>query len=311
LNQAESLLDEEYYRQRNAVAAEGSRAKAAFNEFALGAGAGIGTRAQEELARTNAYRSAISDIRAAELEARNQIALEKARLKAEYQAALSEAASAGEYERLTALIENARSLAAQERELEQQTYNRSLTAAETLAAYGNFSGYLALGYTPEQVEHMRSVWAAANPELAGATATTAGKAAGTPYLDVAGTQPPLYSNEGLTTEQIKYIQEQLGVTPDGVWGPESSRAAGGLSPSQVWDNLKNIKNIKNYESTTSYLTSQGVSGALIAGLLTEKEWRRKKLSGSASWAVQYPSYESYLDDYVEYCLNPEPPESPE
>ena len=41
----------------------------------------------------------------------------------------------------------------------------ALQRAETLAQYGDFSGYLALGYTPDEVANMTAVWRAANPEL--------------------------------------------------------------------------------------------------------------------------------------------------
>lgn len=38
-------------------------------------------------------------------------------------------------------------------------------AAETLAKYGDFSGFLALGYTQEQVNQMQRVWGVQNPYL--------------------------------------------------------------------------------------------------------------------------------------------------
>lgn len=49
---------------------------------------------------------------------------------------------------------------------DQQNYQELLDRAETLAAFGNFSGYLALGYSQDQVEQMRKAWAAMNPNLA-------------------------------------------------------------------------------------------------------------------------------------------------
>ena len=42
-------------------------------------------------------------------------------------------------------------------------------------------------------------------------------------------------NEGLSEEKIKNIQRSLGVTVDGKWGPESQKAAGGLSASAAYD----------------------------------------------------------------------------
>lgn len=43
-----------------------------------------------------------------------------------------------------------------------------------------------------------------------------------------------YNNAGLTTSQIQQMQTALGVTPDGMWGPETQAAAGGLSADQAW-----------------------------------------------------------------------------
>ena len=44
-----------------------------------------------------------------------------------------------------------------------------------------------------------------------------------------------YDNGGLTTEQVKQLQSELGVSADGLWGSESSSAAGGLSADEAWE----------------------------------------------------------------------------
>jgi hypothetical protein len=43
-----------------------------------------------------------------------------------------------------------------------------------------------------------------------------------------------YNNGGLTSQQIKQMQQALGVTADGLWGSNSSRAAGGLTADEAW-----------------------------------------------------------------------------
>lgn len=43
-----------------------------------------------------------------------------------------------------------------------------------------------------------------------------------------------YNNGGLTNQQIKQMQQALGVTADGLWGSNSSRAAGGLTADEAW-----------------------------------------------------------------------------
>lgn len=43
-----------------------------------------------------------------------------------------------------------------------------------------------------------------------------------------------YNNGGLTSEQVRTLQTALGVTPDGLWGSNSSAAAGGMTADQAW-----------------------------------------------------------------------------
>ena len=44
-----------------------------------------------------------------------------------------------------------------------------------------------------------------------------------------------YDNGSLSTQQIKQLQEKLGVSADGLWGSNSQDAAGGLSADEAWD----------------------------------------------------------------------------
>ena len=48
----------------------------------------------------------------------------------------------------------------------QNDYNKLLERAEALAQFGDFSGYLALGFSQDQVNNMRKTWLAANPKIA-------------------------------------------------------------------------------------------------------------------------------------------------
>ena len=43
-----------------------------------------------------------------------------------------------------------------------------------------------------------------------------------------------YNNGSLTTDQVKQLQQALGVTADGLWGSRSQQAAGGLTADQAW-----------------------------------------------------------------------------
>ena len=49
--------------------------------------------------------------------------------------------------------------------LEQQQYQEQQTKAETMAATGDFSGYLNLGYSQDEVDYMTRLWLKQNPKL--------------------------------------------------------------------------------------------------------------------------------------------------
>lgn len=47
-----------------------------------------------------------------------------------------------------------------------QQQQEAATKAQNMAQYGDFSGYLGLGYTQSEIDQMQKAWIAANPELA-------------------------------------------------------------------------------------------------------------------------------------------------
>lgn len=44
-----------------------------------------------------------------------------------------------------------------------------------------------------------------------------------------------YNNGGLTTDQVRQMQEYYGTTADGLWGANSKAAAGGMSAAEAWN----------------------------------------------------------------------------
>lgn len=87
-----------------------------------------------------------------------------------------------------------------------------------LAAGGTPSAELigASGYTSEYVQALEEAYRKAEAEK---TSTSSGTG---------------YNNGSLTTSQIIQMQEALGVTADGKWGPATQAAAGGLSADEAW-----------------------------------------------------------------------------
>ena len=136
---------------------------------------------------------------------------------------------------------------------------------------------------------------------------------------------------GLSKEAIKNVQRSLGVEADGIWGPVSQKAAGGLSAEEaykLWNQgqlgkpvglaaqmaqaLQGANQQNNnsggftgtsYSDATAYIKSNGGSAS---GLMTSSEWARHRNSylqtgkGNAE-AANYSSYTEYLKDFVEYA----------
>lgn len=92
-----------------------------------------------------------------------------------------------------------------------------------LSAGGTPSAELisASGYTSEYVQTLEDAYRKAEAER---TSTRSGSGGVTGY-----------NNGSLTTSQIIQMQQALGVTADGKWGPETQEAAGGLSADAKWE----------------------------------------------------------------------------
>lgn len=184
-----------YQSQANALAANAEREKAAFNEYAAASGLSSGAGGQAQLAMANQNQANMTTVRTAQADAMKDAENQILALKTEYQNAVAQAIANNEYERASALLgeyqrqaesivttaqaqadENYRAWQSasdqqyrqwQMQQSRQETDRANAEAqAKTLAAYGDFSGYLALGYTQDQVSQMQQLWIAANPDLA-------------------------------------------------------------------------------------------------------------------------------------------------
>lgn len=182
--QAMGKISPLYQTQRNATAANAERERMMFNEYAAASGLNSGAGGQAMLAFSNQLQNDLNDLYLGEAnaltEAQNQITV----LTMKYQNSIAEAVANNEYERAAALLQEfqmqAQSIvevAQAQASLNLQTAQQNLNAqnsehdrlsanAETLAKFGDFSGYLALGYSSDQIEQMKAVWKAANPDIA-------------------------------------------------------------------------------------------------------------------------------------------------
>ena len=102
-----------------------------------------------------------------------------------------------------------------------------------LSAGGTPSAELigASGYTNEYVQALEDAYRKAEAERTSASSGSGSSGSGRVTSGGSGTG---YNNGGLTTSQIIQMQEALGVTADGKWGPATQAAAGGLSADEAW-----------------------------------------------------------------------------
>lgn len=180
-----------YRKQKNSTEAEYEKQRKAFAEYAANSGVSSGAGSQAQLAYSNQLQSDLNDIGVAQANATADAQLQISKLKQGYQDSVAEAVKQNDYERAAALLgeyqkqaqsvvdvaqaqadeyyrawqsqlANREYLAEWERTADAEAYDRALEQAETLAAYGDFSGYGALGYTADQIANMQALWAAAN-----------------------------------------------------------------------------------------------------------------------------------------------------
>lgn len=177
-----------YFQEaRNSTAASAEVSKANFNEYAAASGLNSGAGGQARLAMGNQLLGSLGSIDNSEAQAKNDLETQRTQLAANYENAIAQAMANGELQRAQALYQeavrvddslvntsanqagvnlnywSAASSLNQQQMAQQLAQTQSM--AQTLGAYGDFSGYLALGFTQGQVDQMYQVWAAKNPLL--------------------------------------------------------------------------------------------------------------------------------------------------
>ena len=191
-----------YDGQKNAAAAQSEMAGRSFNEYAAASGLNSGTAGQAALARSNQLQGDLTALGQQEAAEQADIARRESQLRTQYADDVAAAVAQGEYDRAAALLEEYRRAetsrvdtarqqanenyrawqagvsAAQtaekarretvqtQAEAESASRKEALERAARLAEAGDFSGYLALGYSRAETEAMRQAWIAKNPAAA-------------------------------------------------------------------------------------------------------------------------------------------------
>ena len=231
---AKGQIGNAYQEQRNNLANTYERTRKNTNEAAAASGLNAGTGSQAALMQRSEYQRDNAKIGTAEANAMAQAEQGITDLKTKYQGAVAAANADNDYQRSVALLNQYKA-----------EYDQQLSRAQTLAQYGDFTGYAAV-YGQEQADNMRKAWIATNPDVAYNT----GNISAEEYRAVTGVYPKGYTApgtggysgygggynydnaSGLTTSEIKQLQKAMGVSADGVWGPKTEAAWSALSAQQ-------------------------------------------------------------------------------
>ena len=169
-------IPQTYNEARRQVSTQADISRANLNEQMAGSGINAGAGSQLALSQQNSRNAAMGKVSTAEADALSDLEAQRQKVKTAYQNAVAQAISENDAARAKALYTEAQrvdnsivntavkqlsvdtTLAENERSrLEQQ--------AATLAKFGDFSGYAALGYSQDQIDAMQKVWGAQNPKL--------------------------------------------------------------------------------------------------------------------------------------------------
>ena len=242
-----------------------------------GSGINVGAGSQLALSQQNSRNAAMGKVSTAEADALSDLEAQRQKVKAAYQNAVAQAISENDAARAKALYTEAQrvdnsivntavkqlsvdtTLAENERSrLEQQ--------ASTLAKYGDFSGYAALGYSQDQIDAMQKVWGAQNPKLyyertgtypASYTASnrrTGGGGGGGGGGDE--TIPPVKNPTRNDVNDLSSIHENSHITNVNGSGWTLVRGYGRVTPSELEAlvNAGKVKEVDNGDGTYTYRT---------------------------------------------------------
>ena len=153
---AKDAIPGQYQQRANDLSAQYERQRRNLNQQAAANGLNTGAGSQMQLSLGGNYNRDYAGIRTAQQQALDAADRGIRDLQSAYQSSVQQAVANNDYQRAQALLA----------EYKNQ-YQRQLQQAQTMASYGNFSGYLGVpGYSQEQVDTMRNTWIASNPQLA-------------------------------------------------------------------------------------------------------------------------------------------------
>ena len=271
----DDLITSAYDKQRNQAAAQNDLQRMQMNELGLMQGLNTGASGQMALAQSAALQGNLATIGSQEAQSLADNALNLTKLTAQYKNAADQAAAEGNAQLASALYEEY--VRQQELALQQQAAAQEQANWEAKMAYQQQQDALAQQNWQAQFDYQKAQddlnYQLTLQKLYG---SSAGNTGSTVRTSTPVKAPSVgYNNGGLTNEQVKVLQNHYGVTADGLWGKNSSNAAGGLTAAQAWDAFQSgpLKSIEQSVGMNRTSTGQAnaIQKALQAGSITEAQ----------------------------------------
>lgn len=169
-------IPQTYNEARRQVSTQADISRANLNEQMAGSGINVGAGSQLALSQQNSRNAAMGKVSSAEADALSDLEAQRQKVKTAYQNAVAQAISENDAARAKALYTEAQRVdnsivntavkqLSVDTTLAENDRSRLEQQAATLAKYGDFSGYAALGYSQDQIDAMQKVWGAQNPKL--------------------------------------------------------------------------------------------------------------------------------------------------
>lgn len=169
-------IPQTYNEARRQVSTQADISRANLNEQSAGSGINVGAGSQLALSQQNSRNAAMGKVSSAEADAMSALEAQRQKVKTAYQNAVAQAISENDAARAKALYTEAQRVdnsivntavkqLSVDTTLAENEHSRLEQQAATLAKYGDFSGYAALGYSQDQIDAMQKVWGAQNPKL--------------------------------------------------------------------------------------------------------------------------------------------------
>jgi len=277
LTAQETKIEPTYAAARNNAAVTQSQNQNAFNEYANANGLNVGAGGQAALSRQNVYGNAINAADVAQANAYSDIALQKSTVQSDVDSQRSQAlydelvrldnASREQNQFDASLLANQQSDALSQQRYEQERqqgladteYSRMTKLAETMAAYGDFTGYENMGIDTTQ---MKAAYAQ-QQALARQKSTSGGSAtASKPTLTYAQMIDAI-EKENYTPAVLAAYQYYMGEALGGdTQAPAPTTGSNGniTSPtySKVWGLVRNMSKDK----VVPYLTNAYANGQI-------------------------------------------------